>query len=199
VEELGFPVVFGNALQERILQRAGFGAVETAVALTGNKTLNGVFVNRAKEVFGVPKGLVAATEIDGGLVGELVDRQEADVIFDAHHDIDRWDPRWRSGEVETIRCRYENTGEGASRGTEDTNRVAGSGERYVILTVERNGFARPMSMGLSPREADLATVAIHIPERRDALEALASLGWRPVTHDGAEGEERRTETHGENS
>jgi voltage-gated potassium channel Kch len=199
VEELGFPVVFGNALQERILQRAGFGAVETAVALTGNKTLNGVFVNRAKEVFGVPKGLVAATEIDGGLVGELVDRQEADVIFDAHHDIDRWDPRWRSGEVETIRCRYENTGEGASRGTEDTNRVAGSGERYVILTVERNGFARPMSMGLSPREADLATVAIHIPERRDALEALASLGWRPVTHDGAEGAERRTETQGENS
>ena len=177
VEELGFPVVFGNALQEKILQRAGFGAVETAVALTGNKTLNGVFVNRAKDVFGVPKGLVAATEIDGGLVGELVDRREADVIFDSHHDIDRWDPRWRSGDVQVIRCVYEIPQGGPPGPAENNISGKGSGERYVILTIERSGFARPMSMGLTPQPGDLAAVAIHLPERREALEALGSLGW----------------------
>jgi hypothetical protein len=173
--------------------------VETAVALTGNKTLNGVFVNRAKEVFGVPKGLVAATEIDGGLVGELVDRREADVIFDAHHDIDRWDPRWRSGDVEVVRCRYEKPREEPSSGTEDDTQGRGSGERYVILTAERSGFARPMSMGLSPQAGDLATVAIHIPERRDALEALGSLGWEVVADDGPEGSGRLTKAHGEDA
>ena len=182
VEELGFPVVFGNALQERTLQRAGFESVDVAVALTGNKTLNGVFVNRAKELFGVPRGLVAATEIDGGLVAELVEREEADVVFDSPHDIDRWDPRWRRGDVEVIRCRYSVPPDAERAGGAQKNAPpAGSGERYVILMLERDGFARPMSTGLEPREDDLATVAVHLPEAREALEMLESLGWAAAT------------------
>jgi len=54
----------------------------------------------------------------------------------------------------------------------------------VILTIERSGVARPMSMGLTPQPGDLAAVAIHLPERRDALEALGSLGWRVVEDAG---------------
>ena len=182
VEELGFPVVFGNALQERILQRAGFESVDVAVALTGNKTLNGVFVNRAKELFGVPRGLVAATEIDGGLVAELVEREEADVVFDSPHDIDRWDPRWRRGDVEVIRCRYSAPPDAErASGAQENAPPTGSGERYVILMLERDGFARPMSTGLEPREDDLATVAVHLPEAREALEMLESLGWAAAT------------------
>ena len=41
-----------------------------------------------------------------------------------------------------------------------------------------------MSMGLTPQPGDLAAVAIHLPERRDALEALGSLGWRVVEDAG---------------
>jgi hypothetical protein len=189
VEELGFPVVFGNAIQERTLQRAGFEAVETAVALTGNKTLNGVFVNRAQQIFGVPKGLVAATEIDGGLVSELVEREEADVIFEAHHDVDRWDPRWRRGDVEVIRCAYRPPPPPADapEGAADAP-VTGSGERYVILAVERDGLVRPMSMRLRHREGDIASVAIHLPEAREALGALESLGWVAAHVDDAASE-----------
>ena len=180
VEELGFSVVFGNALQERILQRAGFESVETAVALTGNKTLNGVFVNRAKQNFGVPHGLVAATEIDGGLVAELVERQHGDIVFEGHHDIERWEPRWRSGDVEVVRFEYR-----PPQATESAEGIGnpmkiGSGERYVILAVERDGFARPMSMNRVLREGDVASVAIHLPEKTEALEALDPLGWRPT-------------------
>jgi len=177
VEELGFPVVFGNAIQERTLQRAGFEAVETAVALTGNKTLNGVFVNRAQEIFGVPRGLVAATEVDGGLVSELVEREAADVIFEGHHDIDRWDSRWHRGDVDVIRCGYLPPPDENSSASAGDFAGTGSGERFVILALERDGLLRPMSMNLTPREGDLAQVAIHLPEAREAVAALAALGW----------------------
>jgi NhaP-type Na+/H+ or K+/H+ antiporter len=177
VEELGFPVVFGNAIQERTLQRAGFEAVETAVALTGNKTLNGVFVNRAQEIFGVPRGLVAATEVDGGLVSELVEREAADVIFEGHHDIDRWDPRWRRGDVDVIRCGYLPPPDENSSASAGDFAGTGSGERFVILALERDGLLRPMSMNLTPREGDVAQVAIHLPEAREAVAALEALGW----------------------
>ena len=180
VEELGFSVVFGNAIQERTLQRAGFSSLETAVALTGNKTLNGVFVNRAKENFGVPRGLVAATEIDGGLVSELVERKEADVVFDAPHDIDRWDLRWRRGDVEVVRFVFHALEPGPDPEDGDESPTSGRGEQYLILTLERGGSVRPMSMGLSPHEEDFASVAVHLPEFREAVGALQALGWSPV-------------------
>ena len=178
-EELGFPVVFGNAIQERTLQRAGFESVETAVALTGNKTLNGVFVDRARDFFGVRRGLVAATEIDGGLVAELVEREEADVVFEAHHDLERWDSRWRSGEAEVIRCRYAPPREIEDPAPSEESPARGSGEAFVILAIERGGVTHPMSMAFEPKPDDGANVALHIPERDEALATLASRGWLP--------------------
>ena len=34
-----------------------------------------------------------------------------------------------------------------------------------------------MSMNLAPREGDVAQVAIHLPEAREAVAALESKGW----------------------
>ncbi|MEO1065668.1 MAG: hypothetical protein AAFZ07_30015, partial [Actinomycetota bacterium] len=53
----------------------------------------------------------------------------------------------------------------------------GSGERYVILAVERNEKAEPMSMRFEPRRGDEATVAIHVPDREEALRLLDERGW----------------------
>jgi hypothetical protein len=36
-----------------------------------------------------------------------------------------------------------------------------------------------MSMNRVLREGDVASVAIHLPEKTEALEALGPLGWRP--------------------
>ena len=56
----------GNALQERVMQRARFESIDTIVALTGNDTLNGVFSRRARELFGVPTSLIAGAQTTGG-------------------------------------------------------------------------------------------------------------------------------------
>ncbi|HIF22246.1 MAG TPA: hypothetical protein EYQ27_10150 [Gemmatimonadetes bacterium] len=104
--------------------------------------------------------------------------EAADVIFDGHHDIDRWDPRWHRGDVEVIRCGYLPPPDGDDPpALADDFAGTGSGERYVILALERGGQIRPMSMHLSLREGDVAQVAIHLPEAREAVAALESLGW----------------------
>jgi hypothetical protein len=177
VEEAGFSVVFGNAIQERTMQRARFEMVEIAVALTGNKTLNGVFVSRAKEVFGVPKGLVAATQTDGGLVAELVEREEADLVFDGHHDMQRWEVRWRRGDVEVVRRRFRVVPRPEGDEESSDAEPVSSGERFVILAVDRAGRVSPMSMSFRPQKGDEAVVAIHVPEREDAFRVLESMGW----------------------
>ncbi|HEY5657224.1 MAG TPA: sodium:proton antiporter, partial [Myxococcota bacterium] len=58
-EEAGFPVVFGNALQERTQQRARFESVGAVAGITPNQMLNGIFVSRTRERFRVPQGYIA--------------------------------------------------------------------------------------------------------------------------------------------
>lgn len=192
VEEAGHNVVFGNAIQERVMQRARFESIDTVVALTGNDSLNGVFVRRAHELFGVPKGLVATNQTRGGLASEMVGHGGADTVFDGQHDVQRWDVRARRGDLEIVRRRFgeplevaeeeesETTASGLSASAPNANSTAASGERYVILATERGDKVVPMSAGLVPRRGDEATVAIHIPDREDALRLLEAAGWWEV-------------------
>jgi len=55
--------------------------------------------------------------------------------------------------------------------------ATGGNERYVILAIERGGSVMPMSMAVAPRRGDEATVAVHVPERDEALRLLEAAGW----------------------
>jgi Trk K+ transport system NAD-binding subunit len=49
--------------------------------------LNSIFASRAREHFGVPRGYVAASNPEAGLAPELVERDQAVVLFDGPHDV----------------------------------------------------------------------------------------------------------------
>ncbi len=178
-EEAGFAVVYGDALQETVMQRARLGFVRTTVALTGNKTLNSVFVARAKERFDVPNGLVATSELGAGLVSEQVGSGEAKIAFEAPHDVERWDVRGRRGDVAVERFLYSPIEVEDQEGAEVTA-SGGVSERFVMLTVERDGATFVMDGGWQFREGDRLAVALHVPERADALRELEMQGWCPL-------------------
>jgi len=190
-EEAGFAVVYGDALQETVMQRARFGFVRTVVALTRNRTLNSVFVARARERFGVPNGLVATSEAAIGLVSEQVGSGEAKIVFEAPHDVERWDVRGRRGDVGVEDFIYgpieiedpEAPGVTAS---------GGMSEHFVMLAVERDGATFVMDAGWKVREGDRLAIALHLPERAEALSELEMRGWRPAPRepelDGSEPE-----------
>ncbi len=184
-EEAGFSVVFGNAVQERTLQRARFENVETTVALTPNPTLNGVFGTRGRELFGVPNALLAAQQPDMGLVGEAIKRGDAAVVFDGPHDVERWDVRHRRGDVEIERRRYREPAAEPAEGEEAESGAPALGERAIMLAVHRGATAMPYQAGMQLVKGDEVTVAIHAPEREDALRVLEALGlWElPVMVD----------------
>lgn len=166
-EEEGFQVIFGNALQERTMQRARFESVGVAIGLTANETLNGMFVERARTIFGVPRGHVALASLDRGVTPELV---SGSVLFDGPHDIERWDVRLRHGDVEVGRF---------VRGPdpEDEAELEPIGERCAMLCIRRGQRMMTMHAGLKLSEGDIASVAIHEPEREEAEEALLVRGW----------------------
>jgi NhaP-type Na+/H+ or K+/H+ antiporter len=178
-EESGFRVVYGDALQERTLQRARFENVGSAIGLTPNQMLNSLFASRAREVFGVPRGYVAAIDPEAGLAPELVEREQVVVLFDGPHDVERWDVRARHEELEVGYWVYGGEPERDASADEAGEAAPKAGERFAILSIQRGKKVMPMHAGLSLEAGDVAAVAIHSEERDSAEEILAAWGWAP--------------------
>ena len=173
-EEAGFAVVFGDAVQERTLLRARPRSVGAAIGLTPNQMLNSVFVSRARERFGVPRGYVAVERPESGLAPELVETSDVAVLFEGPHDIERWDVRCRHGSAEIETWCYV----GAPELAEGETPVKVE-ERFVILSVGRGGKVQPMYAELKLLQGDVAAVAVHSVERDEAHETLRAMGWEP--------------------
>jgi len=177
-EESGFPVVFGDPLEERTMLRAQAPLVGTVIGLTFNEHFNNLFVRRALEIFEIPTGYVAMDSLFGEGPAAHVSRGQADILFDGPHDSERWDVRWRHGEVGVEHFAFH------PAPATDERRSARQTERCVMLTCGRGKTVRPWRMGDEARSGDISAVAIYIPEREKALSELAALGWQPIDISG---------------
>lgn len=182
-EEEGFSVVFGNALQERILQRARFELVGTAIGMTSNAALNRQFVEHAEEYFDVPEGFAAMCREEkiGTIAG----------LFMRHHDIERWDVRIRHDATETQSWQFVGVPE-VEEPVEETTKPGGAkstGDPFVVLVATRGKRSFPTSDEYEPKQGDTATMVIHMPEVDDAYRELRALGWEPVAEPAEAGSE----------
>ena len=171
-EEAGFPVVFGNAVQERTLQRARFPQVKTVVALTSNPSLNAAWVERARSYFAVPEAYVATVPGYTGLSRELVDGGGARAVFDSAHDLDRWELRERRGEIVEGEWVYASPENGV-----DPDASGEIDENVLVLCVRRGEEVLLMSEDFVPRDGDVATAWIYSNAIEQATQSLARRGW----------------------
>ncbi len=185
-QEEGFTVVYGNALQERTLQRSRIQLVGTVVGLTPNQMLNSVFVSRTRERFSVPRGFVAVEQLEAGLAPELVKEESALVLFDGPHDVERWDVRFRHGDVSVERWIWRGPPEkGESGASEAQSAPERSGDRFVLLAIRRAGKLRLMHASLELKPGDEAMVAVRTEEPEEVEANLRALGWEPKTVEDA--------------
>jgi NhaP-type Na+/H+ or K+/H+ antiporter len=191
-EEEGFTIVYGDALQERTMQRLRPEAVGTVIGVTANQMLNGVFVSQTRDRFGVPVGYVAVAQAEKGLAPDLVRSEVANVLFDGPHDLERWDVRYRHDQVSIEDWVYRGATGAMDAGEADTGSKPPPrpGERFVILAITRGKQVRPMYASFKLQADDVATVAVHSEEREVAHEILRALGWEeappPDTAAGAD-------------
>ncbi len=167
-QDADFAVVFGDAVQERTMQRARFESVGSVVGLTQNQTLNSVFVSRAREFFDVSVGYIAVARARTGIAPDLVERGDARLLFESPHDTERWDVRDRHGDV--VVEEWE-----VARAPGASENAPKPGERVVLFGVRRGKRVGPMFEREKLAEGDRVAVAIHEPER---AEAEAYLRWR---------------------
>ena len=177
-EESGFPVVFGDPLEERTFLRARPELVGQAVGATSNEHFNSLFVRLALETFDVPGGLVAMESLFGEQNPSLLPAEHAHVLFDGPHDHERWDVWWRHKQVVVEAFDYGKPPEESEDDAPRAQSTARSKELFAIISVTRGRQVTPMYVAYQFRKGDVAAIAIHTPDRDEALAALERLGWR---------------------
>ncbi|MEE8581340.1 MAG: cation:proton antiporter [Myxococcota bacterium] len=186
-EEAGFTVVFGNGIEERTMQRARLEGVGVAVALTPNQTVNSVFVSRARDFFRVPSGYVAGDRVDTGLASELLRSGDAKALFEGPHDVERWDVRSHHGGLDLQHRVFQEPEQGESEDGKKENPPI-IGERFAILAVRRGKRILPMSPDYEAKPGDIASIAVHVPDRKEAEALMQKLGWMAVVEESKDGE-----------
>ena len=177
-EESGFPVVFGDPLEERTFLRARPELVGQAVGATSNEHFNSLFVRLALETFDVPSGLVAMESLFGEQSPSLLPAEHAHVLFDGPHDHERWDVRWRHKQVDVEAFDYGVPSEELPGDAPLAQSTARSKELFAIVSVSRGREVTPMYAAYQFRKGDVAAIAIHTPDRDEAMAVLERLGWQ---------------------
>jgi NhaP-type Na+/H+ or K+/H+ antiporter len=181
-EEAGFPVTFGNGLDERTLARARFDRVRSAVGLTSNESLNSLFTRFARDEFQVPEAWIALDPKSSAIAERHVGRWEARVLFDGPKEVERWNVRLRHRQA--VLEEFVFRGAPKEAGAEGAE-VPEPREALLFLTVLRDEDLSIYDADFTPEPGDIADVAIYEVEREAALRTLASLGWQAANGEGA--------------
>ena len=62
----------------------------------------------------------------------------------------------------------------------DADSLSTTEESFALVALKRGSRVEPMSTAITPKEGDIATVAIYEVEGDEARGRLAALGWLPV-------------------
>jgi NhaP-type Na+/H+ or K+/H+ antiporter len=174
-KEEGFRVVFGNALEERTLQRAGLDGAASAIGLTPNEGLNLLFIQRAREEYKIPN---AWSVMGGHVTAALIQDAGAHVLFGSERDIDLWSIRLRRGLAQTERWQRSRL---EKRDWPDGQALPEAITGALLPLVLRRGSTTVLvDENTEFKEKDELVLIVFSEKREDANRWLVAQGWMKI-------------------
>ncbi len=171
-EERGYPVIFGNALEETRLARAGIDTRRAAVGVLSNAALNLLFVEKAKREFGVPDGLVALPRGHQSVGTDEVRDAGWGVLFGGPAEIDLWAVRLHRGIATTEAWEYSGRTGGETLAVPETLATA-----LLPLVSRRGDRVRPVDDRMTLRRSDRVYWLVLDERADDAHRWLGERGF----------------------
>ncbi len=171
-----FRVLYGNALSERVLQRAELDTRASVIAATPNEEFNLLFCDRARNEYKVSNMLIAVLRNQKVVDVKLVEKSGCRVLFGAPRDLELWNHRMRRNEA--VLEWWEWTKPEAGTNDAPPNSVADD-EGILPLAIKRDrGTA--FDDATTPRSGDQVCFAISNATREDALQWFLERNWTRV-------------------
>ena len=149
-ERAGLSVLYGNALDEDMLERADLSGRRGLIGLIGNEGVSLLVAEKARRDFRVRTVLIAIRPDRGSVPIERIQAVGARILFSAETDIAYWSRELSAGRTVTRSYRY--TGDAEVPPTD-----LGASSRSLALLVERRGQAAPVDEATRMRAGDRIT------------------------------------------
>ncbi len=181
VEQDGFPVVYGNPLEDRTLQRARVEDRAALVAVSRSDELNYTIGKNALERYRMNRVFIAAGRSQSTIHPRMIREIGGKVLFGEARDLELWSLRLRRRFAEVRTCRVSGSPEDPPPGNTPANLL------LPLLVVSR-GKVQLFHDGLALKKDDQIHVALFGELREQAENWLARQGWmlEPLTDSTAQ-------------
>ena len=170
-------MVFGNALEERIRQRAGLDAVAACIGMTQNEEVNLLFIRRVREEFKIPRLLLV---LEGHITEKIIHASRGKILFGAKTDVDLWSLRlrrqtatescWRCSRIEKLAV------------SEIIAIPKNLTNAFVLIAFKQGRKVAPVEDGITFEKGDELTLIIFNEKRDDVAAWLAAQGLDPIAN-----------------
>lgn len=174
----GLRCLYGNALEERTLQRAEIDIRAGVVALTPNEEVNLLFAQKARREGGLRRLSVALKTGQEGVTRQMVHDAGVAVLFGGPEDVQVWIGRLRRDAVIPQRWRLgrePDEEEAASPGPSDE--VEGA---LLPIAYRRGGRGWPVTDATRLKKGDEATWLVYAERAEAGRRWLEQRGWVPL-------------------
>ncbi len=177
VEEDGFRVLYGSAVEQRTLQRAQIEDRAACIAVTPNAEVNLLFGRMTTRDFGADRVYLALARDQSRVTPETVGDADAHVLFGVPRDLEMWALRLRR-ETATVET-WEKDAEPAVAG-EDAAFFQTPSNLLLPMRMTRGGTMVPVNSAQEFKVGDLVYFAVSVERRAESEEWLRQQGWRPL-------------------
>jgi len=174
-EERGFRVLYGNALSEKVLQRAELDTKTGCAGMTSNGSVNYSFARRAVREYSTTKAWVALDPAHRRVTDGMLKEIHARVLFGEPRSVERWQHQIRRGSVVIERWIWE--ADSSSSSDPWTPLPAELRNDGLPLATWRGGL-RPLDRRFEPRSGDELVMAVVTGRAAAVAEWLENLGWQ---------------------
>jgi len=177
-EEAGLSVIYGNANDEHVLDRADVEGRIGVVMLTGNENANLLIAKRVRATTRRPQRYVCVARRVSGTRAKQVREEGNAVLFGGPIEVGHWMHALRGG-AEVTWWRFD--GADTAAATELLRAGGWPDARLLPLAVESRRGTLPVDDGTSVTPGDVVALVLP-PDRDGAVKArLSDAGWRPVS------------------
>lgn len=175
----GFRVVFGNALDERVMLIADIESRKAVIGTLTNEAVSLLFARKARQEYKVPRAYVGIQRGHGSIDPELIAEAGATVLFGEEADLDLWSVRLRQQSARTELWVLESTGGEGKERTDQLRLTRDVQNMLLPVAIKRGDNVAPVDEKTRPDKEDAVHWLVMVEREKDCYAWLEEQGWRP--------------------
>lgn len=179
-QQQGFRVVYGNALDERVLRNAELESRQGAIGTLTNEAVSLLFVEKAYREYRVPHTYVAIQRGHGSISSGMIEDAAARVLFGSEADLDLWSVRIRRGTAGVQKWSRESANGGSLEGgTKDRIDVPRELQNAILpMSIHGGESVEPISHRTRLQQGDVVSWLVFSEREDEAGTWLSEHGWQ---------------------